>query len=90
MGARKPVIEDLHKAISAVAPIDGISRKGDTVRIDFQDGATAKQRRTAEAVLAAWDWDADVDEPPTDIERIEALELLVTQLRKDIDALKGK
>lgn len=89
MATRKPTPLDLHKAIEAVAPIEGVSRKGNTARIDYQEGATAKQRRAAEAILAAWDWQAEIEDPPTDTERIAALELLVAKLQADIDALKN-
>lgn len=54
------MINDLHKAISAVCPIDGISigRKADrsTWRIDFQQSATAAQKTAAQAILASFDF----------------------------------
>jgi len=84
MATRKPEILDLHKAIAAVAPIDGVSRKGNATRIDYREGATEKQRRAAEALLADWNWQADIVEPPTDTERITALEQTVAKLQADI------
>lgn len=52
-------ISALNDAVAAVAPIDGVSvgRAEDrsTWRIDFATGATAEQRASAQAVLAAFD-----------------------------------
>lgn len=52
-----PLITRVHKAISAVAPIDGVSIKdeGDktTWRIDYAAAATSAQRAAGDAVLAA-------------------------------------
>jgi hypothetical protein len=57
----------LHRALAAVAPIDGVSI-GDaadksTWRIDFAEGASTAQMTAAEAVLANWTgldaWKAD-------------------------------
>lgn len=57
----------LHRALAAVAPIDGVSI-GDatdksTWRIDFAEGASTAQMTVAEAVLANWTgldaWKAD-------------------------------
>ncbi len=52
---------DLHAAIEAAGiPIDGLSRAGETVRVDFRWGATDEHRKQAEAIVAAFDW----SEPP--------------------------
>jgi len=49
----------LHEAISAVCPIDGVSVRRfddkDTWRIDFGTGATDQQKSAAAAVVAAFD-----------------------------------
>lgn len=75
MPTRKAEILDLHNAIAAVAPIDGVARlKDDAIRIDFKPEATEKQRRDADAVAAAWNWNADVERAPTVEERLAAAE----------------
>lgn len=75
MSTRKVDTLDLYNAIAAVAPLDGVARlKGDAIRIDFKPEATAKQRRDAEAVAAAWNWNADVERAPTVEERLAAAE----------------
>jgi hypothetical protein len=59
---------DLHDQIQAVCPIDGVSvgRENDklTWRIDFKPEATAPQRANAQAVVAAFDFNA-VPDPDT-------------------------
>ena len=56
----RPLIE-LHNAISAVCPIDGVTvvdpESGNAV-ICYAPSADQQQRAAADAVLAAWDWDA--------------------------------
>lgn len=56
------MINDIHKEISAICPIDGISigRKTDrsTWRIDFQSSATQTQKAAAQAILASFDFSA--------------------------------
>lgn len=54
-------IADLDVAIKAVCPIHGVSPRGDgTYRIDFHDDATQEQRTAAEAVVAGFDWIAEL------------------------------
>lgn len=61
-------ISDLHDAIKAVCPIDGVSSDG---RIDFQPTATQQQRAAARAIVDGWDWNAptpdDADKSPLDV-----------------------
>lgn len=45
----------LHEKISAVCPIDGVSSSG---RIDFKPEATEAQRKAAQVIADAWDFDA--------------------------------
>lgn len=55
----------LHNQVAEVAPIDGISigRRDDktTWRIDFQTEATKAQRKAAQAVVDAFDADAEIE-----------------------------
>lgn len=75
MSTRKVDTLDLYKTIAAVAPVDGVARvRGDAIRIDFKPEATAKQRRDAELVAAAWNWNAEVASAPTVEERLAAAE----------------
>ena len=58
-GVNMATIKDLHKAIEAVAPIDGVSRN----RIDFKEGATPEQRKAAATVLQSFDWTREAPKP---------------------------
>lgn len=50
-------IADLHEAIAAAGiPIDGVSKTGQLVDVQFKPEATAEQRTQAAAIVAAWDW----------------------------------
>lgn len=81
MPTRKVEILDLHNAVSAVAPIDGVARlKDDAIRIDFKPEATAKQRRDADAVAAAWNWNIEVEREATVEERLSAAETKLAAL----------
>lgn len=83
MATRKVEILDLHKAIAAVAPIDGVARlKDDAIRIDFKPEATEEQRRDAEAVANAWRWDAEVEREATVEERLTAAEARLEALNR--------
>ena len=59
------MITRLHKTISTVCPIDGVSVivPGDlnTVRIDYSPSATTEQRAAAGAALTAFDWSPQAD-----------------------------
>lgn len=56
------MITDLHKALSNVAPIKGVSIgiRGDksTWRIDFDPSATSQQQSAAQSILSSFDIDA--------------------------------
>ncbi|MBD2261367.1 hypothetical protein [Pseudanabaena sp. FACHB-2040] len=50
-----PPILQLHQALEAVAPIDGVADLGDgTYRIDFSDSATSEQQAAAEELAKIW------------------------------------
>lgn len=55
-------IENLHRRIKAVAPIDGVSAPDpadkSTWRVDFKDEATQEERDAAQAVIDAFDQNA--------------------------------
>jgi hypothetical protein len=55
------MIARLHEAVSAVAPIEGVSVTGNTVRIDFLLEATPAQRTQAQAIVDAFDWSPAAD-----------------------------
>lgn len=75
---------DLHAAIAAVCPIDGVSigRKNDkaTWRIDFRDNATADQRAAAEGIKAAFDVAVAQAQARSKRERAAAVEVKMREL----------
>ena len=88
---------ELSKAISAVAPIDGVSvgKKIDktTWRIDFKPEATQPQRDAAQGVVDAFVWD-ETPLDKSDIDNInkhlKALALVVAQWNgKTVPQLKA-
>jgi hypothetical protein len=64
-------VEALHRAIAAVAPIDGVSADG--VKIWFQEGATQEQIAAARAVAERY-----IDPPDTFVDRPPPLQELPT------------
>ncbi len=81
----------LHTKVAAVCPIHGVSigRRNDkaTWSIRFTDEATTEQRAAADAVLAAYDHDAELarPQPKTELEllreRVAVLEARTTTTR---------
>jgi hypothetical protein len=50
-------IADLHETIVAAGvPLDGVSKTGQLVDVQFKPEATAEQRQQAAAIVAAFDW----------------------------------
>ena len=84
MATRKPEVIDLHEALAKVAPVVGVSRKGDAIRIDYSDGATDKQKLAADAIAAGWDWKKEVELELTVEERLADLEAEVAQIKSDV------
>lgn len=50
------MLQRLHAAVSAVAPIVGVSGVQGDIRIDFSPSATGPQQTAAQGVVAAFDW----------------------------------
>lgn len=48
------MINILHQAIAAVCPIVGISKSGNTYRIDYNEVATEEQRAAAQTIVDNW------------------------------------
>jgi hypothetical protein len=59
------LLASLTESIAAVCPIFGVSGDRNSLRIDYRPEATAEQRAAAEAVAAAFDWDAPI--APTEV-----------------------
>lgn len=85
-------ILQLSSKISAVCPIDGVSigRKNDksSWRIDYKQEATDEQRAAAQAIVAAFD--ADAETVPQSVTPYQArMALLGVGLLSSVDTLMG-
>ena len=69
-------LRQLHKAVAAVCPIDGIS-SGPPIRIDFRPEATTQQRDAAETVVAGWDFGAAAEQARQDEDNREFARQLI-------------
>lgn len=75
MPTRKVDVMDLHNAVSAVAPIDGVARlAGGGVRVDYRPEATPGQIQAAGVVVSSWSWDAEVERELSLDDRLAAIE----------------
>ena len=50
------MLDQLHKAVSAIAPVDGVRIVNNAVVIDFKPAATAQQMSDAQALADSWDF----------------------------------
>lgn len=76
---------DLHKEISAVAPIVGVSvgDKDDksTWKLEFAKNVTDKQKQDALAIVAAFDFSAPSPKPTID-DRLARIDLTIAELKQ--------
>lgn len=55
------ILQRLHEAIAAIAPIDGVAGKQGSIRIDFQITATQAQKDAVNVMMASFDYSDTAD-----------------------------
>jgi len=74
----------LDAALKAVCPVDGFSANGKTVtKIDFKPESTTQQRADAQAVVSAFNWDAET--PDTTKLKSDIKDIAVILAKPDAD-----